>query len=84
MWSLRVETYGDTQTFTSIQRECWKDDKEHKCLTLVRGDFVAPGGALGQCVTVRTMIFKRSGGLWVINGKTWESGNEDQVGRVRR
>ena len=54
-------------------------------LALVRGPFVTPGGgAGGQCVTIRTMIFKRQNGWWVINGHTWEDGNVDQIGRVRR
>ena len=36
----------------------------------------------GQCVTIRTLIFKRTGGRWVINDKTWRSGDRDQIGRV--
>ena len=35
-----------------------------------------------QCVTVRTLIFARTGGEWVINGKTWRSGETDAMGRV--
>ena len=35
-----------------------------------------------QCVTVRTLIFARTGGEWVINDKTWRSGEKDQMGRV--
>ena len=41
-------------------------------------------GAVGpiQCVTVRTLIFSRTGGEWVINGKTWRSGDRDAMGRI--
>ena len=44
----------------------------------------AKHGAVGpiQCVTVRTLIFARTGGEWVINGKTWRSGETDAMGRV--
>jgi FtsP/CotA-like multicopper oxidase with cupredoxin domain len=41
-------------------------------------------GAVGpvQCVTVRTLIFARTGGEWVINDKTWRSGDRDAMGRI--
>jgi len=43
---------------------------------------VLPGVTKTQCVTVRTLIFARTGGEWVINDKTWRAGDDDQMGRV--
>jgi hypothetical protein len=39
--------------------------------------------ASSRCAaTSRTLIFKRSNGFWVINGKTWLNGDKDQTGRI--
>ena len=43
---------------------------------------VVPGVEKTQCVTVRTLIFARTNGEWVINDKTWRSGDANQMGRV--
>jgi len=64
---------SDPENFASLN-EC--------CLPSGGGFVIGDDPSVPQCVTVRTLIFERSGGQWVINGKTWASGRNDQVGRI--
>ena len=68
--------------FATLSDACHGDSIERE-MTTTHAKHGADGtvGPI-QCVTVRTLIFARTGGEWVINGKTWRSGETDAMGRV--
>ena len=86
--SLRVDASLDAADpvsnpdgFATLSDACHGDDLYGAAIHTAHAR-TEPDGTKTQCVTVRTLIFARTNGEWVINDKTWRSGDDNQMGRV--